>query len=435
MTPSQPLDPAPRKYAPAVSLRRRLKSVPPADGLAPDDIEAWLLSEALGFEDFIDLFDAFIWRLAAAGLGLDRANLSVGTLHPQLIGYGWNWVRADGFTDEVQVPAASLLTESYRRNPLFRVIEYGETVRRRSPPPGETEAMPLLAELWADGFTEYLALPLRGGGRLHNSVTLATKRKDGFDTAGLGEIQRLMALFALHVVRHAATQIARNTLAAYLGEAAGNQVLEGSIHRGDGRSIRAIVWVSDLRDYTGLSERLAGPEVTAILNAYFETLAAAVMAESGEILKFVGDGLLAVFPFNDDRSAAEAAAAAMRAAQAAIAGEAKLNQDPNRLADIDGWRPLRSGIGLHEGDVFFGNVGAPDRLDFTVIGNAVNLASRVEGLTKSLGRPVLLTADVAHRLNLADADASSLEDLGPHAIRGLAEPVHIYAPGARRPAT
>lgn len=435
MPQSKALDPAPREYAAAVMLRRRLQGLPLPMPVSAEEIESWLLTDALKADSFIELFDAFVWRLAAADLGLDRANLSAGTLHPQLIGYSWNWARADGITDEVSVSEASLNTDSYRRNPLFRVIEHGETIRRRPPTEGEKEDMPLLEELWADGFTDYLALPLNAASDMHNAITLASKRPDGFDPDSLLTLKRLLSVFALHVVWHTAAQIARNTLAAYLGDAAGAEVLQGSIHRGDGRAIRAVVWISDLRGFTSLSERLPGPDMTAILNAYFGALAEAVLAEGGEILKFIGDGILAVFPFTDAASAASAAAAAMRAATSALEGQDRLNANAELLPDVKHWRPLQSGIGIHEGDVFFGNVGAPDRLDFTVIGSAVNVASRVEALTKSLGRPVLLTADVAARLDPAAPTTPELEDLGRHVVRGVAEPVGLYALGARRPAT
>ena len=192
-------------------------------------------------------------------------------------------------------------------------------------------------------------------------------------------------------------------------------MLRGSIKRGAGEAIRAIIWVSDLRGFTDLSDRLAGSDIVALINAYFERLAGAVMAEGGEVLKFIGDGLLAVFPYAHFKNERAAAQASLAAAEQALRAVDDLNRaTPPELAAIDGWRPLRSGIALHEGEVFFGNVGAPDRLDFTVMGSAVNTASRVEALTKSLGRPVLITEPVARMLD------RPLDHLGEHTLRGLA---------------
>lgn len=223
-------------------------------------------------------------------------------------------------------------------------------------------------------------------------------------------------------------RIAGNVLDTYLGAAAGRRVLGGSIKRGAGEPIRAVIWASDLRGFTDLADRLDGRAMIALLNAYFERLAGAVIAHDGEILKFIGDGLLAVFPFTAFPDEAKAAEEALSAAEDAQAALARLNVEaPAELAGIDGWRPLRTGIALHEGEVFFGNVGAPERLDFTVIGGAVNAASRVETLTKTLGRSILITEPVARRL------ARPLDPLGAHALRGVAEPVSIFSPSAPAP--
>jgi len=422
-----PADPAPRRYPDWVTLLRRADGGPAS---AParttvGEIAAWLLADAMGEDDLLALYQSLVWRLVAAGLPLDRASLHVGTLHPQLFGFAWNWNRADGLCDEVQVSEASLTTDAYRRNPLFRVIQHGEAVRADTGDAATLERFPLLAELAGQGITDYVAVPLRAGGAYHNAATAATGQAGGFSEAELADLERVLRLFALHVERHIVLRIAGNVLDTYLGTAAGGRVLRGSIKRGAGEPIRAIVWVSDLRGFTDLADRLDGPQVIALLNAYFERLAGAVLGHRGEILKFIGDGLLAVFPyaaFDDQRAAAEAALAAAGEAQARVAA---LNRaPPEALAQIAGWRPLRSGIALHEGEVFFGNVGAPQRLDFTVIGRAVNLASRVEALSKTLGRSILLTEPVARHLD------RPLDRLGEHALRGLARPVAIFSPRA-----
>jgi adenylate cyclase len=277
-----------------------------------------------------------------------------------------------------------------------------------------------MAELARQGYVEYAAIPLRAGGAYHNAATMATKRAGGFSAAQFSDLTRLLRLAALHVERHIALRIAANVLDTYLGAAAGGRVLRGSIKRGAGEPIRAIIWASDLRGFTDLADRLDGPDMIALLNGYFECLAGAVLAHDGEVLKFIGDGLLAVFPYSTFADEKAAAAAALAAAEGALQAIERLNEDPQAFADIPGWRPLRTGIALHDGEVFFGNVGAPERLDFTVIGRAVNAASRVEALSKTLGRSIVVTEPVMRLLD------RPLEPLGEHELRGLAAPISIY---------
>jgi adenylate cyclase len=417
------LDPAPRRYTAEVSLIRRSARGPtsaPAE-ISAVTIEDWLFEGAMHESDMLALFESLAWRLVAAGLPVDRLTLHVGTLHPQLIGFGWHWSRADGLCDEIKVGEMAVKSDSYRLSPLARVIEHGESFRADPRDTATAAHFPLLADLAAQGFTEYAALPLGGQG-YHNVLTVATKAPGGIAAADLETLQRLRKIFALHVQRHIALRIAGNALDTYLGEAAAARVLDGSIRRGAGEAISAVIFASDMRGFTELSGRLAGPDMIVLLNAYFERMVGAVFAEGGEVLKFVGDGLLAVFPLAAYANPASAAAAALRASRAALAAIHALDAAPGPLTAVDGWRPLHAGIGLHVGEVFFGNVGAPERLDFTVIGSAVNVACRIEALTKSLGRPILLTAALAPLLGHAT------EPLGSHVLKGVAEPVAVFSP-------
>lgn len=420
---SLPIDPSPRQYPSFVTLKQRVSG---GQTLAPatttiDEIEAWLLGAALHQREMLELVDGLVWRMVAASLPIDRASLHVGTLHPQLAGFAWNWARADAICDEVKVAEAALSTDSYKRNPLYRVIEYGESIRIDTSDPDAVARYPLVADLAKSGIVEYIAVPLSGAD-YHNAATIATRRQGGFTAGERRQIARLLKLFALHVERHIALRIADNALSAYLGGLAARKVLSGAIKRGLGEPIRAVIWGSDLRGFTDLTERLSGSDMIALLNAYFEEMAGAVLAQGGEVLKFIGDGLLAVFPLEGDGRAA--ARAALAAARDAMERFVKLNAaPPASIAAIEGWRPLRSGIALHEGEVFFGNIGAPERLDFTVIGPTVNQASRVEALQKELGRPVLITEAVAALVD------EKLEFLGRHGLRGVPQPVAIYGLG------
>lgn len=419
------IDPSPRDYPVFVALIRRgdrgAAAAPAHNSF--DDIERWLLGDAAREDELLPLVETMIWRLVAAGVPLDRVSLHVGTLHPQLLGFAWNWNSADGLCDEVRVAEGSMKTDTYLRNPLHRVIDHGETVVIDTAEPGARDRFRLVGDLIDAGIRAYVAMPLGAEGTYHNAITLATKREGGFTAEERAGIDRVLPLFALHVQRHIALRIAGNVLDIYLGEAAGSRVLAGTINRGSGDAIRAVIWASDLRGFTDLADRLTGPEMTAVLNAYFEQLAGAVMAQGGEVLKFIGDGMLAVFPFSTENEAGQAAHAALAAAEQALAGLETVNATPpSELKDIEGWQPLKTGIALHEGDVFFGNVGAPERLDFTVIGRAVNAASRVEAMSKPLGRPILVTEPVARRID------REFDDLGRHTLRGLAEPIGIFSP-------
>lgn len=419
------LDPAPRNYPPAVSLYRRAQkgsaAAPATTTVA--ETRAWLLTDALGEDDLLALFEALVWRLVATGLPLDRASLHVGTLHPQLFGFAWNWQRDDGICDEVRVAEDALKSDAYKRNPIFRVIEYGEAFRGRTRDPETASRYPLMSELAGQGISEYVAIPLRAGGAYHNAATVATKLEDGFTSRQSAALTSVLKLFSLHVERHISLRITANVLDTYLGSAVGERVLHGTIRRGAGEPIRAVIWSSDLRGFTELADRLSELDMIAVLNAYFERLAGAVMLHGGEVMKFIGDGLLAVFPyanFPDQGAAVEAAIDAAFNARDSLAHLCEA--PPAALTGIRNWKPLKTGIALHDGEVFLGNIGAPGRLDFTVIGRAVNVASRVEALSKVVGRDILITGA------LAPWTRRPLEDCGTHRLRGVEEEMSIYSP-------
>ncbi|MEM6464191.1 MAG: adenylate/guanylate cyclase domain-containing protein [Pseudomonadota bacterium] len=415
-------DAASRSYPPAVSLLRRSTGFrDKLHAAKTGDVGDWLLGEAVNQDDLLLLFEEFICRLVATGKPLDRASLHVGTLHPQLYGFAWNWESGDGFCDEVKVPEEALLSDAYRKGPLSQVVEKGEMIRRFTSDPDAANEFKLVAELKAAGFTEYVAMPLRAGAQYHNAFTMATKQPGGFTADQFAVLSGYARLFALHVERHIALKLATNVSMTYLGKEAGKRVLEGSIKRGDGVPINAVIWVSDLRGFTDLSNRLDDALLTKLLNAYFERLVSAVTDHGGEVLKFIGDGLLAVFAYDRFDDQKSAAAASVKAAEQALAELDDLNQNaPSELEDSTLWKPLKTGIGLHEGEIFFGNIGGAARLDFTVIGNAVNAASRIEAMTKSLGRPLLLSQNVAQLLD------RPLQSFGSQQLRGLAHPVVLY---------
>ena len=412
-------DPAPRSYAPGVRLlQRRTFDLDLQTAISPADVECWLLGAASKTASAHALTDGFACRLAKAGLGVARLSLNVGTLHPQVYGYAWNWSVLDGLCDEIQIGEETLFSDEYRDNPIFRVIEFGEVLRVTLVPEEADARSPLMEELAAAGFSEYIAIPLSASGEKHNAITLATQQAGGFSQAQYDTLMRLLDIFALHVERHIVSRIAENISHTYLGREAGERVVSGTIKRGSGLPIHAIVWSSDMRDFSSLSERQDSRAVADVLNSYFSVLAEAVIRHGGDVLKFVGDGMLAVFPLADFTSPKLAAQAAAAAAREAVQDLDGLNREMAQTAD---WWPLQTGIGLHLGEVFFGNIGAAKRLDFTVIGEAVNIASRVEGLCKPLKRDVLMSAPVASLLG------EGAESMGAQNLKGMQKAEQLFA--------
>ena len=223
---------------------------------------------------------------------------------------------------------------------------------------------------------------------------------------------------AVVVDLHSQRWITRNVLSAYLGERTGPKVLAGQIRRGTGVELTAVLWSSDLRGFTERSDRLPGNRMIEILNALFDAQATAIRDHGGEILKFIGDGILAVFPIEDMATISGIARDAVAAAHAALAAVRRLADEPSMTDEP----PLEIVVALHIGTVNYGNIGAADRLDFTVIGPAVNLVSRIEGVAKALDRPILVSSDFARALG------DGVVSLGLHHLRGLATPHELFAP-------
>jgi adenylate cyclase len=204
----------------------------------------------------------------------------------------------------------------------------------------------------------------------------------------------------------------------YVGHRTGERVLSGAITRGSGEAIRAVIWFCDLRGFTTLADTLPLEKVIGLLNDYFETMVEVVTAEGGEALKFMGDGMLAIFELGANEDPAPRCGAALRAARAASEKVAKRNVERRDAGEPE----IHFGLALHMGEVSYGNIGAPNRLDFTVIGPAVNQAARLEKLGHELGRPVVTSA------SFAEASPEKLETLGLHNLRGVAEPQQVFAP-------
>jgi len=365
-----------------------------------------------------DEFDEFAWRMLAAGLPLLRATLHLRTLHPQYLGANFVWWRTAGRTVLTFVAHEVQDLFAQEDNPVRRVMVAGETIRRRVDVADDALDFPILHDLKAEGATDYFALPVKSSLGTNYMVTYVTDRVDGFTEKEISDLIRVSQRLSLLADLRNQRRIASNILTAYLGSNAGPKVLAGQIRRGTGEEITAVLWSSDLRGYTERSDRLAGIQVIAMLNALFDAQAKSIVGHGGEILKFNGDGLLAIFPIKSADMAAAAASNALTAAMQAVEVARNLTSDPS----LPGEPPLEIVVALHVGTAIYGNIGAADRLDFTVIGPAVNLVSRIETVAKALNRPIVVSGDFARTYG------KPLEPLGRHELRGLATPHDLFAP-------
>jgi adenylate cyclase len=310
-----------------------------------------------------------------------------------------------------------MTSSAYIGSPMQAVRQTSEAVRHGLEGDLEEDAHTVLRELKDGGGTDYVALPMRLGRAGSLPVaSFAADRPGGFSDEDVSDIRHLVDLMGSVAEIFIYRNIAETVTDTYLGHIVGEQILGGLIQRGDGREINAVLWFSDLRDFTGLNERLSASELLGLLNNYLQLVGDALKAHGGEILKFIGDGVMAYFP-------AEDALFLPVVTNNAIAAARRLISDieaANEARAAGGADPLRFGVGLHVGPVTFGNIGTEDRLDFTVIGPAVNRASRLEGLTKQLGVPVLASSE----FNLVST--VPMKSLGKHPLRGVPDPVEVF---------
>jgi len=294
------------------------------------------------------------------------------------------------------------------------VTEVRENLER-DPALGRKHA--LYEEMRAKGLTDYVAWPLYHTLGKRHLVTFATDRPGGFEDSHIAALKKLLPVLALVSEIRIKNRLARTLLETYVGSHASELILAGATRRGTGTTVRAAIMICDLRDFTKISDNWPRDDVIDLLNDYFDAMSDPIARHGGEILKFIGDGLLAIFPLSQPNACANLLRAVTEARQAMAA----LNQRNNGT----GRAPLNYGIGVHVGDVMYGNIGSSSRLDFTVIGPAVNMASRMEALTKQIGKPVLLSRDFAE---LVDKEFE-LERVGKHAVRGFSEPIELFAFG------
>ncbi|MBP7670017.1 MAG: adenylate/guanylate cyclase domain-containing protein [Ferrovibrio sp.] len=395
----------------------------------------WLVDHGGESMPMEQLFAGFCERLAEEGIPLLRVIAALPSMHPQVLSRAFFWRRGQP-VEVYSVGHDVTESDEYLNSPVWAIHQGAAAIRRRLDLPNAPMDFGILPELKEQGATDYLALPMRftqgpGFGTMQNDTrqrnvsfcSFTTDRPGGFTPGELSYIMELMPLVSLRLEIEAGRRMTRDLLTTYLGRAPAKRVLKGNFHRGRGFEVEAAIWLSDLRGFTALSDRVGNQEMIATLDDYFEAMARPVQENEGEVLKFIGDGLLAIFrvdpelakPGEDPREAA-----CRRALQAACGAFGQLDALNLKRAEA-GQSALRAGIGLHLGKVVFGNIGATDRLDFTVIGRAVNEVARVETSTKILSRPIVTSATFAQALPNA-----GLESLGFHVLRGVKRPQELH---------
>ncbi|HET6158166.1 MAG TPA: adenylate/guanylate cyclase domain-containing protein [Dongiaceae bacterium] len=378
---------------------------------------AWLEGPGRRLIETEAFVEALGEQLVEIGLPIDRITTGIPMLHPQIASSSVVW-EPERLSHERQWQMTSLTRSMYERSPLYVVYRGDGPVRARVTPEPQPNEFGIIADLREEGFSDYIALPAPFSDGTIKAMTFATRQEGGFKDAEIAALQVLMPHFAYLLEIQTLRRTARVLLDTYVGRISGQRVLQGQIKRGQGEDVRAIIWFSDLRGFTELSDALPNEELIALLNDYFGALTRAVEEQQGEVLKFIGDAMLAIYPIataSSGRKAAQRSLASARAAQARIA-EINLVRRGAEQAIIQ-W-----GLALHVGEVHYGNIGGETRLDFTVIGPAVNLAARLQSLSARLGEGCLISDDFAALLR----DRSELRDLGAHELKGIADKRQVF---------
>ena len=387
-------------------------------------LASWITDAGLAGTSEPAMLTGFCERALAMGIPLSNAAVFVDTLHPVHEGRMFRWRRGKGeasFGEYGRTSAGDAAEERWRRSPFYRLLETGGSVFRAPVTEATMAEFPILSDLRSDGITEYMALVNRfaAGGIIGEMDCVysswATDAPGGFGDAHSMTLQRLKPFLALAIKSASLARIAGTLVETYLGRDAGRRVLAGKIARGVAEPIDAVLWFSDLRGYTKITDTAEPAHIIPLLNDYAEVIVSAVHAEGGDVLKLIGDGVLAIFPAE---TRAPACTRALAAAIAARAGVAALNarRAAERVPTTDMY------LGLHVGEVYYGNIGSHERLDFTVVGPAVNEVSRIAALCRSVDQPLLMSQSFASALD----DAQRIVSVGRYALRGVGRAQDLF---------
>ncbi|WP_120496500.1 adenylate/guanylate cyclase domain-containing protein [Kiloniella sp. EL199] len=383
----------------------------------------WVMAQALRDTTIEELFEGCCLRMRSAGIPIARGYIAFRTLHPLYSAMGLTWELGNG-VKTVGMSHESSGSEEWRRSPFYFMLskEIG-LLRRRLVGEGAIHDFKLMEDLRDDGYTDVLCYAIHfdqeslgdteGRGILG---TWSSDIKAGLSDTDIKSLIRVQNRLAVACKVIITQQIAYNISTTYLGRNAGQRVLKGQIQRGDGEKIHAVIWYSDLRNSTALADMMPEEDYLDLLNGYFESTAGAIIDNGGDVLLLIGDAVLGIFPFTEDKTQAETGELAVKAAYDAVERIKELNA----CACDNGKCEASFGLGLHVGNVMFGNIGLPDRLQFTTVGPAVNEVARLEALTKDLGRRILMSKE------FAEIVGRKCMPMGEHTLRGIEEVREIY---------
>lgn len=393
-------------------------------------IADWVTAAGLAGKSEAVLLEGFCRRVLAAGVPVARAAVIVDTLHPIHEGRAFRWNRdtAEGAeTIEYGPTTEGEAAANWQASAFYRLLQTGGSLLRLPLGAGHAE-FPNAESFAAEGMTEYLALINRfaGGGAIGEMDCVysywVTDRAGGFAEEHVAAVKALMPALALAVKCASLARIAETLVETYLGRDPGRRVLGGGIGRGAAERIRAVLWFSDLRGFTRITDTNPPESIIALLNDYAEAVIRSIHEEGGDVLKLIGDGTLAIFPYDEPGPACARAIAAENALRRRLA---RLNERRGGM----GLPTTEIYISLHLGEVFYGNIGSHDRLDFTVIGPAVNEAARIAEMCRSADRNVLMSADFTAALG-GDGAVS----VGRYALRGVERPQELFTLDREAPA-
>ncbi len=386
--------------------------------LVAADVVQWLYSDAPQLKGTLEIITELGQRLRAGKVPVDRVTTGIWVVHPNVRAEASIW-SSDSTPELVLYTTDSKTKDDYVKSPVKRVHEDRQPVRIAiERDPAAADEYPIGAEMRAEGYTDYIALPMPFSDGSVKFASFATKTPGGFSNSHIGVFDSLIRPLALVCELKTLRRTAETVLNTYVGPRAGSKVLDGTTRRGEGEWIKAVVSFADIRGFTRLSNTMPADKIVLFLNRYFGAMTAAVEAHGGEVLKFIGDEVMAIFPYQSDEEAGQAALRGLMAARETLSRIAEINSDKTCMETPD----MSVGIALHAGDVFFGNVGSETRLDFTVVGPVVNLASRIAGLAKDLERQVLVSDAIAEIMGCR----SGL--FGRYQVKGFDDPVAVYSP-------
>lgn len=400
----------------------------------------WYANELSEVKTSAELFDKCIGYLQKLDFQIVRVSMGTRTLHPQVESLSYTWVpkgkleyfdettnqlqhsksiieSENGFLREVRFRLGSLQTSQFVASPVQYVMSTKKPYYFSfADHTEETYPYPILDDLGPLGATGYFAVPIFQKGAGFAFLSLVTDKPSGWSKEELNFLNQVLKMISLQWINFIQNELTESLLSVYLGKRTGSTVYSGKVFLGELDKIQSVIWFSDIRNYSGMSEKLSPPEIIQLLNDYFGLAIPLIEAHGGEVLKLLGDGILAVFPYSESNKTF--------VGKKVLLAVRKLGEDlflHNQSREKEAKLPIHHGVGLHSGEILYGNIGSTERLDFTVIGEAVNLTSRIAGMCGELGKAVLASANLANQIPVR------WEELGEHKLKGIGSPQKIFA--------